>query len=896
MFRRLLPLLTLLAGSAQAQLAPQNFRISLTPAGDVNSNYPDGDDGETCVWAPISDIAVANGYTGSVDLSEFVSGCSTPVLTLSCATPLPSGGWSFSAPNIVGAGTTTGSNSCQGAANGTALSTSFLLTSTGDDSDTLPPYPPSIASCTSTPTSITCDILPLADPTRADSTTSGLKEVRVTLNGTPHTTQSVSPGLISPIIRTSIGDSAGGSVNQAGGSFTLSASSSGDWYGTSDNLEYLSSTNSLSGDLDVIVHIPNWQHTAQWAKAAPHIRKSFAANSAGVWQPLYPSAQGRGTNLEYRSASGASASQQTLVSGVTAPECLRLSRRLNIFTTYTSPNCHLWEQHQTQSIALPDPVYAGAGLGQLGVNAGEVEFSILSINNLPTFQVTFTDLNPSTTYTIGVIAEDNGGNSSSHSTTTFSTTAPLDSPEWPRLCNIGIGGTPREYANDAAIKWMAVQDCVITNVWDGWQGTYGNGKTWGQVVDSIIVRSPLNTATKVWAYFEPQGIIKPPNSGADSEITAKFFANPSWLLWANGTSGTVVNNFWSSNMAQVNYWPGAATSGGLTLHQWHMRYALDVSYTGGSYGTSGGNNSAAPNIYGILLDNLPGLPGVCYPSCGYQGDFDRNGTTDDGRQEQWWPTWREGFDNYFTALNALAPTLKIAANTSQFAHPLSQPHRQPYIGRLQGGYLESMLGVSNSVETWAGFNDMKAAYARQESLMQPGYYAGFGQHLEAANGWDLYDSTPYRAAWYGMASAWVLGDAGYSGNLGTSHGYNITDRSWFDYYAVDSSRNPVTLGNHATLPAPTHSQLKWLGAALGPYQVLSGTGSIGLHIRFFEKGFCVVNPKGNGTQTLQTSHVGGAGLYARINGTQRPTWDNGATFNSGLSIPARDGICMPKVL
>jgi uncharacterized membrane protein len=63
----------------------------------------------------------------------------------------------------------------------------------------------------------------------------------------------------------------------------------------------------------------------------------------------------------------------------------------------------------------------------------------------------------------------------------------------------------------------------------------------------------------------------------------------------------------------------------------------------------------------------------------------------------------------------------------------------------------------------------------------------------------------------------------------------------------------------------------------------------GVYRRDFENGIALVNPKGNGTQTvtLETS-------YKHLSGTQAPTVNNGQTVTT-VTLNDRDGVILQRL-
>jgi hypothetical protein len=179
-------------------------------------------------------------------------------------------------------------------------------------------------------------------------------------------------------------------------------------------------------------------------------------------------------------------------------------------------------------------------------------------------------------------------------------------------------------------------------------------------------------------------------------------------------------------------------------------------------------------------------------------------------------------------------------------------------GILSGGLMESAIGESYSVETWGGWNEMMREYrVIMANIAQP--------QLVVVSQDD--NPTGYQSVRYGLAS--TLMDNGYYAFTNISNGYSGT--FWFDEYD-DAGKGTGYLG----MPVS--------GPSLTPYQN-------GVYMREFDHGFALVNPKGNGTQTVTLPVA-----VHRILGTQAPSVNNGATIPAGspITLQDRDGLILLK--
>lgn len=132
-----------------AALVSRNFQIQPTPAGRLDSRFPDGDDGALVNWNTIPNVAVQNGSGFTLNLATYLNQPGSPAATIApgCTPSLPAGGVSVSGTTISATSTTTISLTCRPVATRSGIEyvypTSFTITSEpGAAVDSLaPPVP-----------------------------------------------------------------------------------------------------------------------------------------------------------------------------------------------------------------------------------------------------------------------------------------------------------------------------------------------------------------------------------------------------------------------------------------------------------------------------------------------------------------------------------------------------------------------------------------------------------------------------------------------------------------------------------------------------------------------------------------------------------------------------------
>jgi hypothetical protein len=245
----------------------------------------------------------------------------------------------------------------------------------------------------------------------------------------------------------------------------------------------------------------------------------------------------------------------------------------------------------------------------------------------------------------------------------------------------------------------------------------------------------------------------------------------------------------------------------------------------------------APAIDGFFMDNVFWRPYI-------DGDWNRDGVVDSQTNPTVQSWLRQGYARYFSLVKTLMPGKYQLGNIGDWGNPSST--LTEYQGMVNGGVLEAFIGKSWSVETWAGWANMLAQYRKVMS-------ASAAPKLVIFNQWG--SSTDYQGMRYGLGTC--LLDDGYYSFTDTNAGYYGV--VWFD--ELDQS-----LG--AAQAAPTAAWQK------------------GVWRRDFDNGIVLVNPKGNGPQTvtLETS-------YLKIKGTQDPATNNGQTVTT-VTLKDRDGIML----
>jgi hypothetical protein len=146
-----------------------------------------------------------------------------------------------------------------------------------------------------------------------------------------------------------------GSATYSAGTFTVKAAGADIW-GTSDQFHYV--YRPLSGDGTIIARVASIQNTDPWAKTGVMIRESLASNSTFAEMIVSP---GKGLAFQRRLATAGMATH-TEGAMVAAPYWVKLTRRGNTFTGYSSPDGVTWTRVGSDTIVMAYGVYVGLPL------------------------------------------------------------------------------------------------------------------------------------------------------------------------------------------------------------------------------------------------------------------------------------------------------------------------------------------------------------------------------------------------------------------------------------------------------------------------------------------------------------------------------------------------------
>jgi hypothetical protein len=415
-----------------------------------------------------------------------------------------------------------------------------------------------------------------------------------------------------------------------------------------------------------------------------------------------------------------------------------------------------------------------------------------------------------------------------------------------------------------------------------------------------------------------------------------------WLYESTGGTGTITPAGGGTNL--VNYsaaWPTGVGNAG-----------VGASICGSNYGSTSSGSPTGAQGPARSLGNYAALKYVVRPSAGVDSRFsfnpqmaspscggmfldnvfaalDGSGTVPnsslDGLTLAPGAQQGGGFPNFDTVQPLMARGNRNAFDQFQIMVGLYQPGAVTYafgnfgqyanayqfgrtallnsgLDNLQGGLLESaMFAGGNAWEFFqtgnfstgkldpSGWANTLANYYLGMDFCLPPKMVGLGCRFPTTDGNHPssfpVNGTPtnvtagsaleYQTLRYGLCTA--LMDDGYFAP-GTISTYDYATLRWYDEYGDDSLTQVNVPRGYLGFPLTTRpSTATWAG------------GTFGIWSRQFTGGVAIVNPRGNGSQTVTTSML--PGVWHFLTGSQQPTINSGALF-AGVTLGDGDGIIL----
>ena len=438
-------------------------------------------------------------------------------------------------------------------------------------------------------------------------------------------------------------------------------------------------------------------------------------------------------------------------------------------------------------------------------------------------------------------------------------------------------------------RWtrVAAHDLVLVGAFREWNydGSTGPETNRSELPDYI---KTLNANIIIYSYTFGGTDIRPTSNLDPWPLTRTKWTAETWYLY-DGTGFSEPDDVLipSGNFPdwQGNHSVHAPDDGdSVSPAEWTARAQHGKSTDGEDWTTAGFGIRAEYNFDGVYQDIFRINPRT-------SGDWDRDGNTDPKADTLAMAANAGGHIAYHAEWDVLEPTFLHGGNCAQIAGTTTELTNAITHG-LQNlvnmCFLEAAMGRSSSFETFAGWDGMMRMYKRgmvinegmdpQHTFFDAWAVDGFSESDP-----NVWDQTHSLFDWqrYGLTSA--LQDNGYYG-LNTSGG--MVDCYILDEYSFNLGGAIDEPNYDGTDPKTSNS-----GSGYNDFEQ-------NVYLRRFDNGLAIVNPKGNGTQTITLSSAGGGFHWERLDATdydnQDPTTNDGATVTT-QQLPERHGIIIARV-
>jgi hypothetical protein len=356
-----------------------------------------------------------------------------------------------------------------------------------------------------------------------------------------------------------------------------------------------------------------------------------------------------------------------------------------------------------------------------------------------------------------------------------------------------------------------------------WPGLRPGGQSMDSIVRAIKAQNP-DALVFLYTNSDEQYLSR---EDARSSLRDKINAMKWWLYSGPGHHHPVPA-FYGHDMYTINNTPFTPRDAdGDDSVDYIAKWYVDNYYT------------PNPDIDGFFMDNVFVQPRVA-------GDWQDDHVVLQASDPNAAAALQAGYEAWFARVRALMPGKYQLGNLGSWA--INGAAVPPgYIDMVNGGTLEAAIGKPYSPESLYGWQAMMLQYDTDMSVVSEPKLVIFNQ-------WG--SPSDYQAFRYGFASC--LMNDGYYSFTSNSDGYHGV--VWFDEY---NARLGQPLG-----PPPTSA---WQN---------------GVWRRDFADGIALVNPKGNGPQTVTLG-----GTFVKLDGTQDPQVNSGQRVTT-VTLRDRDGLIL----
>ena len=446
----------------------------------------------------------------------------------------------------------------------------------------------------------------------------------------------------------------------------------------------------------------------------------------------------------------------------------------------------------------------------------------------------------------------------------------LFAPDFPRLGRYDIGGW--SYSNTTLRDYWKKQHIIIHNGWDGGEGLYGTMTSW-----QSAVKAGSTVGSQKILFYTDTHLVDTTGTGMQKFRDQANTSN--WLVRQSYPSGTVSFSYWDTSHYLQNFFSGGNTAGGYEGYQWWARWKKDFIYDGGAGGFAF-SQTANANQDGqfwddLLVELIGNNANGTYPT-----DYQRTGTAQNNATGGFLAAFRSGQVSLVQYMQSILPDKFHIANFSQGYNSTNRTNMTgAFSGVFNGGVAEHCLGGTTGLtvgNTNEQNGDQLTVYQWAQDLATADKSILVNHNGLTSTGKDGIDATNnYRAMRYGLCFTLVHGDGYYSPNTGSYDGLNNTSLI-FDEFTGGAIGSAGYMGQAVD------------ARQTSPY-------SNGVYVRKFYNSsagrdcLAVVNPPGNGTQTITLPAKPHGGNWTFLTGTQDSTTNSGASTGGSLTIAARDG-------
>jgi hypothetical protein len=379
--------------------------------------------------------------------------------------------------------------------------------------------------------------------------------------------------------------------------------------------------------------------------------------------------------------------------------------------------------------------------------------------------------------------------------------------------------SPTSYEDLKYQQVLSKADVLILNFWPGWKEHKFGKEAMRNVVMNIKNINPDILIGQYTILSEAQDVTS--KEAVKADVSEKL-NHENW--WLRGVYGEKVRwtgkyNAWDINFTEYT----RADNNGFRYHGWLAKRNFEVFF------------KKIPELDFWYLDNSLSVSPIKF------ADWNGDGIPDISTLDKYSRAYRRGHVSYWDAVLNIQPGIMLVGNCDDISST-------EYTGRLNGAFMEAMMGRSWSLEKKAGWKN---------TLL---HYYSFMEHTSAPKlvGFNVWGKlTDYQLMRFGLTT--TLLNNGYFSYTDESMGF--ASLPWFDEYDID-------LG----MPIDQPPILHWKN---------------GVYKREYDNGLVLVNP-GN-----QTQHITLPDGYSTFNGKQDHVVNNGVRVNE-VTLKSRDGIILVK--